>query len=181
MSLCLTFVELLLLLLPCHASVSTIVSAGFASGNSGGSPAQIAECRRYPLGEPSGTVCREYNLFMEIRGREVTGICIINIQPDSTIVGTVVNEFGVKVFDFTYDGSKAKVFNVIRPLDKWYIRKVLRNDFRFILSNMQSGIANPQQRDVVEKKRKLTVSPNGNMVVENTRFKVRYTFEKLRE
>ena len=168
---CLTFVELLFLWLPCYGEIADCESA----------TTEIAYCQSATTEEDSPSATTEYNLFMEIRGREVTGICIINIQPDSTIVGTVVNEFGVKAFDFTYDGSKAKVFNVIRPLDKWYIRKVLRNDFRFILSNMRFRITNPQQRDVVEKKRKLTVSPNGDMIVENTRFKIRYTFEKLRE
>ena len=115
----------------------------------------------------------EYNLLMQIRGREMTAICVMEISTDSSIVGTVVNEFGVKVFDFIFSEGKAKVLNVIGPLDKWYIRKVLRGDFNFILSNFGSG------NDAVKKKRRLTHLPNGVISVSNDRYRIRYTFTPM--
>lgn len=118
-------------------------------------------------------VSREYNLLMQIRGREITAICVMEMQSDSSIVGTVVNEFGVKAFDFTFDGEKSNVFNVVGPLDKWYIRKVLRGDFTFILSNINSG------RDAVKKKRRMTHLPNGDISVSNDRYKIHYTFTPM--
>jgi hypothetical protein len=119
------------------------------------------------------TLSREYNLLMQIRGREMTAICVMEVQPDRHIVGTVVNEFGVKAFDFSFDGDKAKVFNVIGPLDKWYIRKVLRGDFSFILSNIE------MHRDAVKKKRKMTILPNGDISVSNDRYNIHYTFTPM--
>lgn len=130
-------------------------------------------------GEQSGTdsiTAKEYSLAVNIRGREITGICIINISADSSIVGTVVNEFGLKAFDFSYSSEKARIFNVMSPLDKWYIRKILRNDFRFILSNMFVN------GDVIsEKRRTMKKLPNGEITIENNRHKISYTFLPLIE
>ena len=121
------------------------------------------------------TVTKEYQLLMQIRGREMTAICVMNVTSDNEIIGTVVSEFGVKSFDFTYSDGKAKVLNVIGPLDKWYIRKVLRGDFSFFLSNYDQG------RNVVKKKRKLTVMPNGDIIVSNERYKINYTFSPMQD
>ena len=87
-------------------------------------------------------------MLMQVRGQEITGICIMNVAPDNSIVGTVVNEFGVKAFDFTFSKGKAKVLNVVGPLNKWYIKKVLRGDFTFILSSMDTS------KDIIKKKDK---------------------------
>ena len=92
---------------------------------------------------------------------------------DGSIVGTVVNEFGIKAFDFTFANGKAKVFNVIGPLNKWYIRKVLKGDFTFLLSNMKKS------GDVKKKKRRLTVTPDGDIVMRNDRFKISYTLTPM--
>ena len=119
------------------------------------------------------TVTKEYQLLMQIRGREMTAICVMKVSGDKDIIGTVVSEFGVKSFDFTYSDGKAKVLNVIGPLDKWYIRKVLRRDFSFFLSNYDQG------KDVVKKKRKLTVMPNGDIIVSNERYHINYTFSPM--
>ena len=110
---------------------------------------------------------------MQARGHEFTGLCIISQQADSTLVGTIVNELGVKAFDFTYANGKAKVLNVIAPLNKWYIRKVLRGDMSFFLSNINKG------QDADKKKRHLRLMPNGNIDVSNDRFKIKYTFTPL--
>ena len=83
-------------------------------------------------------VSQEYDLLIKFRGQEMTAICVLEFHQG--IVGTVVNHFGVKVFDFIYPDSgekkKLRLFNVIKPLNKWYIRRVLRRDLTFILSNI---------------------------------------------
>ena len=84
------------------------------------------------------TICeRTYNLCMQTRGYEITGICVMNISSNGDIVGTIVNEFGIKAFDFIYNQKKVKILNVISPLDKWFIRNILRRDFRYILSDLK--------------------------------------------
>ena len=75
----------------------------------------------------------QYGMVMTARGHEVTGICVIESGQGGSLVGSVVNEFGVKAFDFIYDKGKTKVLNVIKPLNKWYIRRVLRRDLNNIL------------------------------------------------
>ena len=118
-------------------------------------------------------MAQEYNLLMQVRGQEITGICVINTTPENEVVGTVVSEFGVKAFDFTYANGKAKVLNVIAMLDKWYIRKVLRKDLAFILENL------PQGQDAVKKKRSISFLPNGDIEMKNRRFNIRYTFSPM--
>ena len=80
--------------------------------------------------EEVGVDIREYNVLMQVRGREMTGICVMQTEADSSIVGTLITEMGVKIFDFTYSNGKAKVMNVIAPLNKWYIRKILKKDYK---------------------------------------------------
>lgn len=118
-------------------------------------------------------MAQEYNLLMQVRGQEITGICVISTTPENEVVGTVVSEFGVKAFDFTYANGKAQVLNVIAMLDKWYIRKVLRKDLAFILENL------PQRQDAVKKKRRLSFLPNGDIEMKNERFNIRYTFTPM--
>lgn len=112
----------------------------------------------------------EYNVLIQARGNDVTGMCLMNLYPDSSIIGTVVNDFGVKVLDFTYAKGKAQVMNVFGPINKWYIRRVLRGDFAFILANLRRG------EDVVAKKRRLTIMPNGDIHIANERYHINYVF-----
>ena len=112
----------------------------------------------------------EYGLLMQVRGRDMTGLCIIESSSDGSVVGTVVNEMGVKAFDFTYANGKAKVLNVIGPMNKWYIRRVISRDFSFIISNINGG------KDITVKRRSMRHQPNGDVVATNDRYKISYTF-----
>ena len=125
--------------------------------------------------ENDSVASKEYNLLMQVRGREVTALCIMNMEADDHIVGTVINEFGVKVFDFTFINGKTQILNVIGPLDRWYIRKVLRGDFTFILSNIGRG------ENAVKKKRRLDIMPNGDISVSNERFNIHYLFTPIKD
>lgn len=148
---CLILIELLFLLLPCQA-----VNGLYPS--------------QYGIHNSHSAITTEYNLTIQARGQEITGLCVMNKEADGNIVGTIINEFGVKAFDFTYYNGKAQIMNVIGPLDKWYIRKVLRKDFSFILAHLW------QDRNVVSKKRRMTFLPDGNVIVNNDKFKIHYTF-----
>lgn len=117
---------------------------------------------------------REYSMEMSARGHELSAICMMETGADGNTVGTIVNEFGVKAFDFTFDGNKAKVLNVMGPLNKWYIRKVLRKDFSFLLRHLPAG------KDATEGKRQLTFSPNGDISLVNGKFNISYTFTPMK-
>lgn len=146
---------------------------GIKGANDGSS--QSVTSNTPPWGETEGALgASSYNVVMQARGNEVTAICFLMQREDGSVVGSFVNEFGVKVFDFTYSDSKAKVVNVMGPLNRWYIRRVLNKDFSFILSNIN------RNENVVEKKRNLTILPNGDIYIRNERFKIYYTFSKTK-
>lgn len=134
----------------------------------------VCPCYSQDIEQPADTTSiREYNLLMNARGNEVTAIFMMNTEADGSMVGTIINEFGVKILDFKYTEDKAKVMNVFAPLNKWYIRKVLNKDFTFILSNINSN------KDISVKKRRLVIQPNGDIAVYNDRFNISYIFSKL--
>lgn len=118
---------------------------------------------------PDSCCAQEYDFQMKVRGREVTGLLIVEMADEGYTIGTIVNEFGIKIFDFTYNGKKAKVSNVLGPLDRWYIRKVLNKDVTFILTNINN------KNDVTVKKRSMKFHDNGNIVIENRKFNIQYT------
>jgi predicted methyltransferase len=115
-------------------------------------------------------------MLVNIRGHEVSGICVINISPDSCIIGTIINEFGIKAFDFSYSKGKVKIFNIMSPIDKWYIRKIVKNDFSFLLSNILINYVT-----LSNKKRTLKKMSDGRILLENNRHKIIYTFLPLTE
>ena len=78
----------------------------------------------------------EYNVTIKFRGREVTGICVMERTGKAVVKGTMMNEFGTKILDFTHYGGKTEVFNVIGPLDRWFIRRRLRKDFSLMFSEL---------------------------------------------
>ena len=120
------------------------------------------------------TQCEEYNLRMQFRGHEITGICVINKTNDSNLVGTVINEFGMKAFDFVYSNGKIKLINIISFLDKWYIRKVLKKDLSIIFTYMPKGI------DFERKYRRISFKENGEVEAVNKKFVIIYSFIPLK-
>lgn len=81
-----------------------------------------------------------YNLHVEIHESYLSGICII-VNNDGIIASSIVNEFGVSLMDFTYSEQKdkVKIRNTIKPLDRWYIKRILKRSLRGMLKAMKSG------------------------------------------
>lgn len=84
----------------------------------------------------------KYAATIEMKKGYVSGICFLSEEGD-TIKGCLFNEFGISAFDFTYLRSKqnVKLDNVIKMLNKWYIKRVLRKDMVHVLDNLQRGIS----------------------------------------
>lgn len=123
-----------------------------------------------PQPDSSAVVSREYQLSMNVRGEEMTGLCLMEVQDLDRVVGTIINEFGVKIFDFTYAQGKAKVLNVMEPIDKWYIRRVLRADMAFIITHMLKG------ENATCKRRQFSMTASGEMHMSNEKYRLYYTF-----
>ena len=129
-----------------------------------------ASCLQPPVSCLQSPASREYQLSMNVRGGEMTGLCLMEVCAPDSVVGTVINEFGVKIFDFTYAQGKAKVLNVMEPIDKWYIRRVLRADMAFIITHMLKG------ENATCKRRQFSMTASGEMHMSNEKYRLYYTF-----
>ena len=76
----------------------------------------------------------EYAVTLDFGRAHLTGICVVK-RLDGALVGTVMNEFGIRAFDFRYDprGGGVKLSNPAALLDRWYIRRTLRRELALLL------------------------------------------------
>lgn len=72
----------------------------------------------------------------------LSGISVLARESD-VYRGVMFNEFGITALEFTYHPSakKVKLVQVIKMLDKWYIRRVLKKDLRCVVENLLKGIS----------------------------------------
>lgn len=81
-----------------------------------------------------------YAAYIEMPKAYVSGICVL-LQEDGLIKGSLFNEFGITALDFTYNPQrdKIKLHSVMKMMDKWYIRKVLKKDLRQVMKTLKEG------------------------------------------
>ena len=81
-----------------------------------------------------------YNLQIEVRESYLSGICLM-VNNNGIIASSIVNEFGISLMDFIYSEQKDKVklCNMIKPLDRWYVKRLLKRSLRGMLKAMKSG------------------------------------------
>lgn len=62
---------------------------------------------------------------------EMSGLCIVRKDGGGGAL-SVINQFGIKAFDAIYDGrrNRIKLFNVVGPLDRCRIKRVIAKDLR---------------------------------------------------
>lgn len=114
----------------------------------------------------------KYDVDIEFGKAGISGICIM--KTDSTgSKGTVVNEFGIKLMDFTVssDRSKVELVDVSDFIDKWYIRKVITSDLGILFSSTKDMEGKEQEH------RSLSVDTDGTIVLKNTRYNITYNFK----
>lgn len=128
-----------------------------------------------------GVASESYKVSINARGQEISGLAIMEPQADKSILGAIVNDFGVKVYDFVYSNGKTKISNVIAPLNKWYIRKVLRKDLSYILLSL-SNDADPSVRARMSKaKRSTEKRADGTLTLTNHRYNIVYVLSPMNE
>ncbi|WP_302604349.1 hypothetical protein [uncultured Alistipes sp.] len=98
-------------------------------------------------------------------------------KADSVLVGSLLNEFGIRAFDFRYDPvrRRVKLENMTSFIDRWYIRKILRRDLTILFSN--DGSPSP----FVVHRRWIEVPEPGVLVLTNMKYQVRYRFSQLND
>lgn len=82
----------------------------------------------------------KYSATIEMRKGYVSGICVL-LNDGKCIKGCLFNEFGISALDFIYfpDKHKVKLVTVIKMLNKWYIKKVLKSDMVKVLERLRQG------------------------------------------
>ena len=129
------------------------------------------------MAQKADSIPEEYGILINAKDREISGLCVMDRSNEGNIVGTIVNEFGIKIFDFSYSHNKTRIQNVIAPLDRWHLRRIIRKDMHFILENI-SNIT--YDHDVVTGMRSMKKKTNGDVEIYNRRYKIIYTFTKLK-
>ena len=103
----------------------------------------------------------------------VSGLMVVR-RVDGEWRGSVVNEFGVRAFDFTLsaDRRKVRVLNAIGPLRRRMVRRTLQNDLAFLFG----------ARGEAEKKGTRTAEKAGNAYrLTNARRGITYVFSEISE
>ena len=105
--------------------------------------------------EPNGELTR-YMVQIDFQKAYISGIYILREQDDG-IICSIVNEFGVSALTLAYDATKCKVniLGIIKQLDKFYIRKVLKADFKRIIPEL-CGFDSPRDYKYTNPRRNIT-------------------------
>lgn len=114
---------------------------------------------QHPLPDSIGSKMK-YNASIEMKKGYLSGICML-IRDKDGYKGSIFNEFGISVLDFTYQPvtGKVKLENVIQLLDKWYIKRLLKQDLSQVIKNLQNGIS----------------------IYDNKKYKIHYQFTEMEE
>lgn len=116
---------------------------------------------------------QKYTMNLTFRQAGLTGICLLRDDGD-LVLGSIVNEFGIKAFDFIYDKEKdrTKLANVLKMLDKWYLKRVIAADLSCLLREHNK----PRQL-----RKRTLVCEVGKVRLENHKYDITYTFEPIDE
>jgi len=134
------------------------------------------------------TLKNDFRLLLSTPKADITGIFIVK-KINNAWRGTIINEFGIKVFDFVSTSKKCELMNVISFVDKGYIKKVIASDIQFIME-----IDNPDYNHGIQSNRELisdtfTVNfrnkkeikrfPDGEIKYKNKKRALNYTLHKI--
>jgi hypothetical protein len=101
----------------------------------------------------------------------LSGICLIKTDASGS-KGSLVNEFGIHALDFTVstDRRKVRLLHVIDRMNKWYIKRILRRDLRFLFLNKES--AQDRRREVIV--------AGDTTILHNKKYRITYTFTEIK-
>ena len=117
----------------------------------------------------------EYALRLTLPKAEVTGVLVVKQTDDGELRCAIMNEFGVSALHFsvTADRRKVTLVNVSALFDKWYVRRVVRNDLRILFQARHSMLGR-------ERKRRLVLMPDSRtLLLLNQRTKMSYEMRKI--
>lgn len=102
-----------------------------------------------------------YSAMIELPKAYLSGVCILKTDEQGLVKGCFFNEFGISALEFTYSPGekKVKLLSVIKMMNKWYIKRILRRDLAQVY------------RQLLE----------GNSTYHNEKYHITYQFTPLRE
>lgn len=114
-----------------------------------------------------------YSFQIETSNSHISGILLLN-ETDDCIKGSMINEFGISAISFSYSKKKEKIklLSVVNFLNKWYIKRVLREDLKYCLHVL---LDTPYCR----KHGYEVVSSDGAVSVINKKRHLKYSFSPL--
>lgn len=100
-----------------------------------------------------------YTVQIDFRKAYISGLCLMR-QESQQVTASVVNEFGVSALTYRYDAAKGKtkIQSIVKQMNKWYIKRVLKHDLSIIMQQMPA---------------------DSDLVYENKKYKIVYTFSPL--
>ena len=92
-----------------------------------------------------------YSIQIDFKGAYLSGVCIL-VKDENIIKSSIINEFGLSLMEFVYDlnKNKVKLGYVMKSLNKWYIKRTLKNDLKNVMRAMTNG-----ENEYINSKRKL--------------------------
>ena len=82
----------------------------------------------------------KYSAYIDMPQGYVSGVCVL-FNEGTVIRGSLFNEFGITALNFSYDIKKEKIklYSVVKLMDKWYIKKILKKDLKQLMKCLQKG------------------------------------------
>ena len=82
----------------------------------------------------------KYSAYIDMPQGYVSGVCVL-FNEGTVIQGSLFNEFGITALSFSYDIKKEKIklYSVVKLMDKWYIKKILKKDLKQLMKCLQKG------------------------------------------
>ncbi|MDR1666947.1 MAG: hypothetical protein LBS03_04550 [Bacteroidales bacterium] len=128
-----------------------------------------------------------YKTTITAKNIQVTGMMMVKHDGNGWR-GTLMNEFGIKLFDFVCLGNECRMMHLLPFLDRWYIRKTLTGDFRLLFgcdrpdTKIFRKVSRRMDNDTLSitfRSRKIQRFPDGVIRLQNKRNKMVYLFNKI--
>jgi hypothetical protein len=131
-----------------------------------------------------------YQVSIRFKENTITGMCMLR-KNDEVWRGTLINEFGVKAFDFIVTPRKCELLNTISILNKWYIRRTIAGDLHFLFEidnpdvAFQSKTMRTEQNGALvvalKKNKSIVRRPDNSLTLNNLKRKIVYSLNKIPE
>lgn len=106
------------------------------------------------------------DVFVDFASANLSGLLYYRLTGDG-VVGSMVNEFGIRMFDLRIDRKGCRVDNLPDKLDKWYIRRTLQQDLLFMFYS---------RGDVPDDGHRRLTETDNMLIMENLRRGIIYRF-----